>query len=524
MMKKSNRIRAILIACMMSLAITVPAGVSVYATEGSSVTATNTPMNTDTASITVKNVVDNATVTAYKIVEATYGTTGSGLVGYTPVSGVTIADTTNITLDELVNISNDAKLLKSLNSTTLTQDSKTKDYSVSGLGAGSYLILVTGTNDVVYNPMVVSINYANDSDIDDGSIDVTDDGYWWLQDKQVVAKASKPTVEKLVIKGNTANHGNTFAIGDTVSFQIDTTVPSYSDQYQDVTFEVSDTLSEGLTLKNGTIKVTQKDNANKYSDIDSSNYTIDTTDDSISISFNEDYIFQNGLANVHITYDATLNEDATTNFNSNDNTVTITYSNSPTTTTTSTDITHQYTFELDATSTNELLKTDEKDASLNGAIFKLTNKTTKKQYTATSDSNGRLNFKGLDTGTYTLVETTAPNGYSINTTEYTINVATDDTSFNDKGELLSYTVTISGNGVTKVFKYTKTDNGFTTQTGISLNELSTVEEATPYTIKNTKIPNLPTTGGMGIVLFALTGCVGMPTAVALYFKNRKKPE
>ena len=50
---------------------------------------------------------------------------------------------------------------------------------------------------------------------------------------------------------------------------------------------------------------------------------------------------------------------------------------------------------------------------LKGAIFTLTNTKTAKVYTAESGEDGGLTFNGLDQGTYTLVETAAPEGFTI---------------------------------------------------------------------------------------------------------------
>ncbi len=47
-------------------------------------------------------------------------------------------------------------------------------------------------------------------------------------------------------------------------------------------------------------------------------------------------------------------------------------------------------------------------------LFTLTNNKTKKSYTATSDKYGYLKFTGLDAGEYTLQETDAPDGFTLN--------------------------------------------------------------------------------------------------------------
>lgn len=59
---------------------------------------------------------------------------------------------------------------------------------------------------------------------------------------------------------------------------------------------------------------------------------------------------------------------------------------------------------------------------LSGAVFELRNGTTVVQ-TVTSDTNGTALFPRLTPGTYTLVETQAPEGYQINPTPHTVTVS-----------------------------------------------------------------------------------------------------
>ena len=50
-----------------------------------------------------------------------------------------------------------------------------------------------------------------------------------------------------------------------------------------------------------------------------------------------------------------------------------------------------------------------------------------KTYTATTANGGKATFAGLEKGTYTLKETVAPNGYNLNTTEYTVTIGDNGT-------------------------------------------------------------------------------------------------
>lgn len=94
--------------------------------------------------------------------------------------------------------------------------------------------------------------------------------------------------------------------------------------------------------------------------------------------------------------------------------------------------------------------------------------------TGSVTEDGILTIVGLDEGNYHFVEKKAPDGYSIN-----------------KGGL---TVTVVDGVVATV-----TEN-----------------------FEDTKMAELPETGGMGTTLFTIAGCVIMISAAGLFFATRKK--
>lgn len=102
----------------------------------------------------------------------------------------------------------------------------------------------------------------------------------------------------------------------------------------------------------------------------------------------------------------------------------------------------------------------------------------------------KIHFEGLDAGEYTLVETVAKEGYSINNTKYTVKITPE---YNTDGTLKSKTITIDGNK-------------------------AKVE------VQNTKISALPSTGGIGTTIFTIAGCVIMIAAAGLFFASRKKSD
>ena len=119
-----------------------------------------------------------------------------------------------------------------------------------------------------------------------------------------------------------------------------------------------------------------------------------------------------------------------------------------------------------------------------------------------------MTFTGLDAGTYTLVETVAPEGFTLDTQPHTVVISAE---YNADGTLKSYTITIDGNpGSTYTATY---DNG-------TIKKIDGTSSKTE--IVNTKMGTLPSTGGMGTYLFTIIGVVVMAVAAGAFFISRRR--
>ena len=459
-----------------------------------------------TASITVRNAVENDVLAAYKVVDITYNAAKNTLSHkwnslfddyFSQKNSITNSANRAYTVDEFAAIKDSAELKTLLaglpnyiatNKSISPVDTQTVDAdgtaTFANLAMGEYFIRPTSTTSV-YQLMLQKLEPT------------VSGGKYVIDDLTFGAKREEVSVDKAANKTSVTKK-------EKVTYTITVDIPTYASQAVDKSFYVSDLLPNGLTIDPASIKV-QIDGT----DVDTAAYTLDTTavaEYTFKLSVSAEQYTDNWSANggkqLVITYTATLNDNGTTEVNTKEtNKVTFDYSNYP-----YVENSHKQKMDtVDVTTfaikIDKYVKNDE-HAKLANAKFDLYRTATHAEVIAGSavnipytnvngiklesdlvtDANGTATFAKYEAnGTnydYYLVETRAPSGYNI------------------------------------------LDNA------VKVNFTDTEVEATAgvYTVK---VPNssgilLPITGGTGTVIFTIIGIALMVGAVVLFVVSRKK--
>lgn len=492
-----KKISAILIAAVMVLAMASTA----FAAEATAAK----PTEGDSKQVKITNVESGATVKAYKLVQADYN--NFGFTGYSWTELANKGDETVFDVDGKLNITdvNVTDIAKGITKTTtgtvLTLGSD--GTSTEALTVGTYLILVTGGSEKIYNPMLVSVYYTDGNTMATKPLDAKSN--WGLKTENAYAKSSEIKITKTVNEKSAPVEG-------TVEYTITGTIPSYSEEYTEdsLKYTMTDKV-KNLEIDTKTIKVTVGG-----AEIDSNKYELKATVDGFELKFKADYIASlRKVADTNravvVTYSAKLTEGAS-NFDAAHNEVVLDYTHNPGQSADGKKAeTNTYTFDING----QIAKVDatNEETKLGGAEFTLYSdeKLEKVVNTAISaDNTGSVVFKGLKEGTYYLKETKAPSTYQITDNVYEIKIKAEYEN-DDTNKLKNYTVTIK-NQNDEADSHTATYN--------NAGETANVKVLTM--VKNTKLGTLPSTGGMGTYLFTIIGVVVMAGAAGAFFISRRK--
>lgn len=367
-----------------------------------------------------------------------------------------------------------------------------------------------------------------------------------------------PTVEKKVSEedyrqddgyGTTYNDVADWDIGDSVPFKLIGSIPDMS-AYDTYEYIFTDTLSNGLTLQEGTINVyiavDRNDEVREYTPLTKGvDYTLTLNNvgnggGSFSIAFDNlktaPYIAEGNRNFVIVTYDATLNPNAEIGLPGNPNSVYLEFSNNPNGDglgRTTEDRVIVFTYELDG----DKVDGANPDTKLPGAQFVLFNGGHTRvaavvdgklsgwselpdgylaanheeipddawaevaNATITSDENGLFSVAGLDDGTYYLREIKAPDGYNL--LEDDLKIVITATTANGQ--------TWNGDAATALTALTISVDDAAAENG----EPNT--GAVAITVENNGGSTLPETGGIGTTIFYAAGALLVLCAGVLLF-------
>lgn len=392
---------------------------------------------------------------------------------------------------EIYEIMDGAKVLK-----TLTTD-ENGQITLEGLPAGNYRFVETSTLDgyILDNKTVYPFQ-----------VSLGDDAKTIVSPENVTVTNEKPTIEKEItsITRNEKNTNvikdgiNSIDIGDTISYKVVSDIPSMIDRLD--TYKISDEMSTGLTfLSEGfSVVAINRDADGENLELKAgTDYTLTSDEHSWVLEFTKENLVD--YKRLEISYKAILNEDALATAEGNNSKVTLDYSNI-------------VKVDYNGNSNTNEIKKDEAEVKvytggfniekramkvdgelLPGAVFKIAtseNDARTGNYitdsegnviTLTTDENGKASYKGLSYGTYYLVEVQAP-------------------TYEDNGETKHY------NLLKDPVEITVGEDTFEGSASIIINKKGTI---------------LPSTGGMGALIFVAAGIAFVTIGVVYYQKNRK---
>ena len=422
--------------------------------------------------------------------------------------------------------------------------------SASNMEQGLYLVVETRVPEMVTstcNPFFVSLPMT------------TIDGSEWTYDIAIYPKnqTGNPTLSKTVREDknstgkNTGSltditdgyaHTATASVGDTVDYQIISTLPTITSKASALSeYTYVDTLSKGVRYnKNDVIIEFFRDSActdkittwgedsgkftTVYDDTQNS-MTIKMTESGLSEINESESVYTDSVkrgysdCTMRITYAATLTADAQMGDKDNPNEVVLTWKRTNTTYyDTLKDCCHVYTYGIDV-----LKQFSDGKGSIQNVKFNLHNDTddvfviadlkdgvyyaksfTSKKSDATTfvpNGSGHIIVKGLEDDTYSLIEVATDKGYILlaDAIELVIKTGESGTCEQCATKLLTASATVNGKDVTM------TDGN----------------AIVPLTVVNNPGFDLPKTGGRGVWMYTVGGVLLLSAAAFIVVKSRK---
>ena len=551
-----KKLGGLLIAAVMILAMAVPA------------MAADTDTGTkETAELTITGLTAGDTVKLYQI-----GTSDPNgeltLITYKDGKKI-FNDPEEPTSQEITEVANQIQAKAISPAPTLADDQTVSGtaYTYTANAAGVYLALITSAGDKVYNPILLAANLTEDG-LKGGSVDA---GSSYQYGESAVAKSSQPDVNKDedTVRKDKNDKGDTIqtgSVGERVQYSVKPILPNYPANAVNQTVYLADTMDEGLTFEYDTLKVKWNekeltaDASGAFKDGDIVIANAQKADNGFRMSF-----VYNNLKNIGpvVTYSAVINDRAKIGSEGNKNNVRYYYASNPTNGSTydkletepeegenikrRTDQEIVYTYEI------KFRKIDDgtNPKGLAGAVYGLyeDDKCTKLVDRIETNKNGDGASSKVGAGTYYLKELVPPKGYSLSetvtqvearwaTVKATTTASTERNTYtskkpNDDAVQVGWlkdsvfyaidvfdTTTAEKAGAVAAYLSSNTK----TEDSVTFTEKNTAGSGVKIApdIKDTKLGELPSTGGIGTYLFTLIGVAACAAAIGLILAARKR--
>ena len=432
----------------------------------------------------------------------------------------------------------------------MTETDATGHTSASNMEQGLYLVVETRVPEMVTstcNPFFVSLPMT------------TIDGSEWTYDIVIYPKnqTGNPDLEKTVreSKNSTGKHNGsltditdgfehtaTASVGDTVDYQIISTLPTITSKASSLSeYTYVDTMSKGIRYYKQDVVIeffrdsactdkitTWDENSGKFAivyDDTANTMTIRMTESGLAEINEATTVYTDSVkrgysdCTMRITYAATLTADAKMGDTDNPNEVELTWKRTNTTYyDTLKDCCHVYTYGIDVLkqfsdgkgnvqNVKFNLHNDSDDcyiiADLKDGIYYAKSFTSKKSDATTfvPNGNGHIIVKGLEDDTYSLIEVATDKGYILlaDAIELVIKTGESGTCEQCGAKLLTASATVNGKDVTM------TDGN----------------AIVPMTVINNPGFNLPKTGGRGVWMYTVGGVLLLGAAAFIVVKSRK---